>query len=131
MTACKIKRPAFLEILACGLPLAVAAAAATHLYGSRTTDAIRDLARARDELRVINSALLAGRPGGKPMPGSAEGLPALVADGTLPHLPPDPWGRPYQYRRPGLQRDYELFSLGPDGVESGDDVVAWNLYGGR
>jgi len=38
----------------------------------------------------------------------------------------DPWGNPYQYRSPGQdgQRDYDLWSSGPDG-KSGttDDIV--------
>lgn len=126
-----IKRPPLLEIIAWALPLAVAVAAGGHLFATRSTDAMRELARARDELRVINTALLAPRPDDKALPKTAEGLAALVGDGTLPHIPPDPWGRPYQFRNPGTTRSYELYSLGPDGVESADDVVAWNLYGGR
>ena len=39
----------------------------------------------------------------------------------------DPWGRPYEYRIPGTHRtyDYDLFSLGSDGIESDDDVKNW------
>lgn len=38
----------------------------------------------------------------------------------------DPWGNEYQYRSPGQNRkDYDLFSLGRDGVQSEDDVVNW------
>ncbi len=38
----------------------------------------------------------------------------------------DPWGREYQYRYPSSKgRDYDLYSLGPDGVESGDDITNW------
>ena len=36
----------------------------------------------------------------------------------------DPWGRPYKYRCPG-RRDpetFDLYSRGPDGVESADDI---------
>jgi len=42
-------------------------------------------------------------------------------------LPEDPWGRPYQYRYPGTKNPdrYDLFSLGPDGVESDDDIGNW------
>ncbi len=41
-------------------------------------------------------------------------------------LPNDPWGKPYQYRYPGMHGDYDLFSLGPDGVDGGDDdIVSW------
>lgn len=35
-------------------------------------------------------------------------------------LPLDPWGRPYQYRNPGLNgADYQLLSLGKDGQPGG------------
>lgn len=41
----------------------------------------------------------------------------------------DPWGRPYLYRSPGENRDYDLYSLGADGVEGGEgedqDVTSW------
>jgi len=35
----------------------------------------------------------------------------------------DPWGHPYVYRlTPGGEKPFELKSLGPDGVESEDDI---------
>ena len=42
--------------------------------------------------------------------------------------PLDPWGRPYQYRSPALhsKEGYDLFSLGPDGVVSPDDIGNWD-----
>jgi general secretion pathway protein G len=41
-------------------------------------------------------------------------------------LPNDPWGKAYQYRYPGMHGDYDLFSLGPDGADGGDDdIVSW------
>ena len=69
-------------------------------------------------------------------PASDEGLNALLAKpGTAsnwrgPYLekkPIDPWGREYKYRAPGdhRQADYDLYSLGKDGVESADDVKNW------
>ena len=75
-------------------------------------------------------------------PTSEQGLQALLTKpttGNVPanwrpyveKLPNDPWGRPYQYRNPGAARAWELYSLGPDGQESSDDIVSWNLYGGR
>lgn len=72
-------------------------------------------------------------------PSTAEGLQALIAPPATrsdrwrgpylqePKLPVDPWGRPYQYRYPGLHNkdSYDLFSLGKDGQESDDDVKNW------
>lgn len=117
--------PSLLEGVAWLLPLAAAGALAFTIHTSRTTDEMHAVARARDDLRTIRSALILSE-GRLP-----DTLAALVADGRLPHLPDDPWGRPYQYRYPGASHTYELFSTGPDGEESADDVVIWNLYGGR
>lgn len=39
-------------------------------------------------------------------------------------LPLDPWGNPYQYRAPGRNGDFDLYSLGKDGKPggTGDDA---------
>lgn len=39
----------------------------------------------------------------------------------------DPWGKRLQYRFPGTHNtgSYDLWSLGPDGVESQDDITNW------
>ncbi len=69
-------------------------------------------------------------------PKTEEGLNALLAkpgsaeNWNGPYLerkPVDPWGREYKYRAPGEHRpaDYDLYSLGKDGVESADDVNNW------
>ncbi len=39
-------------------------------------------------------------------------------------LPNDPWGRPYAYVVPGAAADYEIYSLGADGVEGGEGADA-------
>lgn len=113
------------------LPLGVALASGYWLASHGTTDDIRQNARARDDIRAITAALLAPRNDGKGMPSTGQGLQSLVTDGILPLIPDDPWGHPYQYRNPGAARAWELFSFGPDGQESADDIVSWNLYGGR
>ena len=73
-------------------------------------------------------------------PTTSEGLQALVsqpAGATRwngPYLrknivPKDPWGHDYQYRAPGQQGYFDLYSLGADNAEGGDgenqDVVSW------
>jgi len=69
-------------------------------------------------------------------PSTADGLTALLSKASSvqnwrgPYLekkPIDPWGREYKYRSPGEHRtaDYDLYSLGRDGVEGNDDVVNW------
>lgn len=75
-------------------------------------------------------------------PSSEEGLLALLKSPAGkesrwkgPYLeetqvPLDPWGQPYQYRFPGSRnisgsRGYDIWSLGPDGTESADDIGNW------
>ncbi|TSA56659.1 type II secretion system protein GspG [bacterium] len=68
-------------------------------------------------------------------PSGEEGLnalfnkPASALNWNGPYLeraPLDPWGKPYQYKCPGEHKDYDLYSLGKDGVEgTEDDVVNW------
>ena len=73
-------------------------------------------------------------------PSESEGLEALVSQpGDVrnwggPYLQKqadllDPWERPYRYRFPGQNGEYDLFSLGADDQEGGDgenqDIVSW------
>ncbi len=73
-------------------------------------------------------------------PSDSEGLEALVnSPGDVnnwvgPYLRKvssllDPWERPYEYRFPGQNGEYDLFSLGADGQEGGEgenrDLVSW------
>ena len=119
--------PSLVEILALVLPVVAAAALGYTLVSGLPKGEDARYARARDDIRAIRSVMLLE----SGLPATDPGLQWLVDSGQLPFLPLDPWGRPYQYRNPGKEYAYELFSLGPDGVESQDDVIAWNLYGGR
>jgi hypothetical protein len=60
-------------------------------------------------------------------PTTAQGLGALAGLGTVPAA--DPWGTPYQYKSPGIISDFELQSLGADGVAGGEDenadITSW------
>jgi general secretion pathway protein G len=71
-------------------------------------------------------------------PSSNEGLDALnrvPAQGAdhwkgpylRAELPADPWGHPYRYRFPSAKSSvaFEIWSYGPDGIESDDDVGNW------
>ena len=73
-------------------------------------------------------------------PSTDEGLIALVEEPTGvsnwngPYLkkksiPNDPWGNDYNYRSPGENGVYDLFSLGQDNMEGGEDenedIVSW------
>ena len=68
-------------------------------------------------------------------PSNDEGLAALVsAPPNAPKwkgpyikrgVPKDPWGNEYVYRYPGTHNanSYDLYSMGPDGREGGDDIT--------
>lgn len=75
-------------------------------------------------------------------PSSDQGLEALVnkptispepknykQSGYIDTLPKDPWGRDYIYLSPGQHADFDLYSLGADGVQGGEgesaDVNSW------
>ena len=73
-------------------------------------------------------------------PTTSDGLQALVentagvANWNGPYLkknqvPNDPWGFDYQYRSPGQNGSFDLWSLGADNREGGDgenqDVLGW------
>ena len=73
-------------------------------------------------------------------PSTEEGLlalaqePAGVSNWHGPYLrkrdiPSDPWGNNYQYRSPGENGDYDLYSLGRDNADGGGgedrDLVSW------
>ncbi len=63
---------------------------------------------------------LMGKPTTSPVPTNWKGP-------YLKKLPKDPWGKDYVYTSPGMHNkdDYDLFSYGPDGIESQDDIVNW------
>ncbi|MFP2769843.1 type II secretion system major pseudopilin GspG [Oceanisphaera sp. KMM 10153] len=104
-----------------------------QLSGSKTKTAalqIKELGTALDLYR-----LEVGR-----YPTSNEGLSALISapantrgwNGpylTKKTVPQDPWGNDYQYRAPGQQGEFDLFSLGADNQQGGtgenQDVVSW------
>lgn len=84
---------------------------------------------AKAQLEAFSRALDTYRLDTGSYPDSAVGLAALRTQPPgvsrwngpylLKDLPPDPWGRPYQYRKPGARGDYEVLSLGRDGAAGG------------
>jgi len=70
-------------------------------------------------------------------PTSEQGLEALVEPsgldpiprnfkqgGYLERLPRDPWGSPYQYLSPGENGEFDLYTLGADGLSGGEGQAA-------
>ena len=76
-------------------------------------------------------------------PTTDEGIEALVSPPSgsdasarwkgpyLKKLPIDPWQRPYRYISPGTRAEIDVYTLGADGQEGGDeentDIGNWNI----
>jgi general secretion pathway protein G len=104
---------------------------------ARRTKAIMDI-------KAIETALNLYRLDNGVYPSTEQGLEALVTkpttgiipknwkeDGYLDKVPKDPWGNPFVYLCPGVHKEFDLVSLGSDGVEGGEgkdaDIQNWNL----
>ncbi len=99
------------------------------------------IVKAKQDIRVLVSALKQYKLDNYQYPSTDQGLEALVQKpagnppaphwpegGYLDHLPKDPWGRPYLYLNPGLHGPVDVYTLGPDGEQGGeDDIGQWNL----
>jgi general secretion pathway protein G len=120
-----------IELLLVLVILAVLAAIVVPKFTGRTEQTRQAAAKADiSSLKVALSAfeLDTGR-----FPTAEEGLqvlvdkPADVQGWTGPYVekvPNDPWGHPYIYRNPGSgNKDFDLFSSGPDGHEGGTDDI--------
>ena len=97
---------------------------------------------ARTDVQTLSSALGQYRVDMGQLPTQQQGLEALTAPpsglrrperyrpgGYINRLPEDPWGRPYQYAFPGEFGEFDVYSLGRDGVPGGDgpdaDIGSW------
>jgi len=105
------------------------------------------VAKARQDIQAIGTALTMYRLDNFKYPTSDQGLKALIeqpADPTIRNWKKggyiqdgslkDPWGNDYQYVYPGTHgREYDLYSFGADGQEGGEgedaDIGNWNLDG--
>jgi len=94
---------------------------------------------ARAQIDALEKALDTYRLDVGRYPTTEQGLNALmvqppgIARWSGPYLkkavPPDPWGRPYQYKAPGDHGEFDLYSNGRDGAPGGSgedaDVTNW------
>jgi general secretion pathway protein G len=94
--------------------------------------------KARQDIRVLESALNLYKLDNYAYPSTQQGLDALVHQpagdppaknwkpgGYVQQLPKDPWGNPYQYLQPGAKGgDFDLFSFGADGHVGGEEFAA-------
>jgi general secretion pathway protein G len=98
------------------------------------------IAKAKTDVRALETALDLYRLDNFTYPTTDQGLEALVAKpagspepknwkagGYIKTLNKDPWGNPYKYLYPGSKSEVDIYSLGPDGVPSDDDIGNWEL----
>jgi len=94
-----------------------------------------ELKVARAQIDALEKALDQYRLDTGHYPGTEQGLNALMtkpaseARWAGPYMkkavPPDPWGNPYQYRKPGQRAaEFDLFSFGKDGRPGGEGDAA-------
>ena len=90
---------------------------------------------AKGDIKAIETALNIYKLDNHNYPSTNQGIEALVSkpsgspearnwssDGYLDSLPVDPWGNVYLYLSPGQHGSYDLYSLGADGQDGGEDV---------
>ena len=113
-----------------------------NVLGARTDAQVKT---ARTNVAALTNALEQYSLDMYDYPTEAQGLEALVTEptdantagsyrkgGYISKLPMDPWGRPFIYKRPAEKSDkpYDLYSLGADGQEGGEeenaDIGNWN-----
>ena len=89
--------------------------------------------KAYADFKAIETALKMYRLDNYVYPSSEQGLEALVSKsalepvprqfrdgGYLEELPLDPWDRPYLYLSPGEEKEFDLYTLGADGLRDGE-----------
>ncbi len=93
--------------------------------------------KAKADFKALQTALKLYRIDNFVYPTSEQGLEALVtkpslapvprnwkSSGYIDQLQLDPWGRAYLYVSPGEGHDYDIYTLGADGVSGGADAAA-------
>jgi len=131
-----------IEILVVVVIIGILAAIVAPRIMSRIDDA--QIAKARQDIRVYETALNLFRMDNYKYPSTDQGLQSLVqqpADpsirnwkqgGYVDSLKKDPWGYDYQYIYPGTHgTEYDLFTLGADNQPGGEginaDIGNWSL----
>lgn len=127
-----------IELMLVVIIIAALAAMVMPRLAGRTEEARREVAKADIQGNIALALKLYEVDNGR-YPTTEQGLAALLQKPTSPPTPTnwkgpyleqeplDPWKKLYVYRYPGVHppRDYDLYSLGPDGAEGNDDVANW------
>ncbi len=127
-----------IEIMVVVVILGILAAAVVPKIMSRPEQA--RIEKAKHDITSLESALNIYKLDNYQYPSTDQGLEALVTKpsgspqprnykkgGYIKKLNKDPWGQEYLYLFPGTHSDLDLYSLGPDGQPSDDDIGNWNI----
>ncbi len=133
-----------LEIIVVVAIIGILAAIIAPRFLGRVDDANRESARI--QMRNLETALRLYKVDNHIYPTTEQGLEALISvptTGSVPKnyrtggymaqskVPLDPWRNPYIYISPGSHGDFDIISLGADGLEGGDgnnaDIKNWDL----
>jgi len=145
MQATKIHRQTgftLIEIMVVVVILGILAAIAVPRIMDRPDTA--RIAKAKQDIRTLESALQLYRLDNYRYPTTEQGLDALVekptiqptprnwkSGGYMGRLPNDPWGNPYRYRNPGEHGEIDVYTLGRDNQPGGEgpdaDIGNWKL----
>jgi general secretion pathway protein G len=145
ISAHHINRKSAFTLLEVLIALALLAAIAALLIGNLDrvlgggrTEVARIYVNETLETPLMNFRIHMGR-----YPTTEEGLQALLTRPSdeatnwqgpyVRRLPNDPWGNAYQYRFPGERNPerFDLWSFGPDGVDSDRNIGNWEPTGER
>ena len=100
------------------------------------------VAKAKNDIRALESALDIYRLDNFAYPTTDQGLEALIekpSDGApnwkdggyVKKLNKDPWGNDYQFLSPGINGEIDISSLGADGAPGGEgiyaDIGSWDI----
>jgi len=127
-----------IEIMVVVVILGILAAAVVPKIMSRPEQA--RIQKAKHDIGALESALSIYKLDNYQYPSTDQGLESLVTKpsgspqprnykkgGYIKKLNKDPWGNDYLYLYPGTHTDLDLYSLGPDGQPSDDDIGNWNI----
>jgi len=121
-----------IEVLLVVIIIGILAAVAIPRFGGRVEQA--QITRAQSDVQAISTALRMFEVDNGKYPPNLQGLlsqPGGAINWRGPYLeqglPKDPWNNDYVYTTPGSHNphSYDLYSLGPDGSASGDDIGNW------
>jgi general secretion pathway protein G len=130
-----------IEIMVVVVIIGLLAAVVTQQLMGNVDDA--QISKAKQDIRVMETALTLYRLDNFRYPTTEQGLDALVSRPADPNLTnwreggyvkrvtKDPWGREYQYASPGEHGEFDIWTLGADGQPGGEksdvDIGNWNL----